>query len=41
MTGSIDGSRTFGIGFDHSSELVVNVGYPQIGRFRSHLNNSC
>ena len=41
VTGSTSGSWTFGTGFDHSLELVVDVRYPWIGRFQSHLNNSC
>ena len=31
----------FGTGFSRSSELVVDVGYPRIGKFWSHLINSC
>ena len=41
ITSLIGGSWTFRMGFGHSSELVVDVRYPQIGRFQSRLNNSC
>ena len=41
LMGSIGGSLTFRMGFNHSSELVVDVRYSRIDRFWSRLNNSC